>query len=103
MMLQALLTLLLQFAFFSLSAAAPVTTQDNAVGYGTGGGVIGFVVLVLDIIAFMEVLKSNRPVPNKVLWCLLIFLFPVFGVIIYYFFSSRAEHNSSGGYEAIGG
>jgi hypothetical protein len=51
-MLQTLFTLLLQFALFSLTSAAPVTTQDNAIGYGTGGGVIGFIVLVLDIIAF---------------------------------------------------
>jgi hypothetical protein len=100
MMLQALLSLLLQFAFFSLTSAAPVHTESNAIGYGTGGGVIGFVVLVLDIIAFVEVLKSGRPVPNKVLWCLLIFLFPVVGVIIYYFFSNRQAQ--SGGYETIG-
>lgn len=49
----------------------------------------------------VEVLKSSRPVPNKVLWCLLIFLFPIVGMLVYYFFSNRAEHNRGGGYEAI--
>ncbi|KAF2745452.1 hypothetical protein M011DRAFT_488061 [Sporormia fimetaria CBS 119925] len=102
MMLQSFIGLLLQFLFFSLASAAPVTTQgNNTVGYGAGGGVVGFVVLVLDIIVFIEVLKSNRPVANKVLWCLLVFFFPIVGILIYFFFSNRAQHNSSG-YEAIG-
>lgn len=37
---------------------------------------------------------------NKVIWCLVVFLFPVVGMIIYYLFSDRASHNA-GGYEAI--
>lgn len=51
MFLQVILSLLLQFSLFSLAAAAPVHTQD-AVGYGAGGGVLGFVVLILDIICW---------------------------------------------------
>ena len=39
---------------------------------------------------------------RKLIWCLVVFLFPVVGMIVYYFFSNRAAHNS-GGYEAIGG
>lgn len=54
-----------------------------------------------DDVSLVEVLKSNRPVPNKVLWCLLVFFFPIVGMLIYYFFSNRAEHNRGGGYEAI--
>lgn len=49
----------------------------------------------------VEVLRSSRPVPHKVLWCLLVFLFPIGGIIVYWLFSDRASHNSGGGYEAI--
>ena len=48
--------------------------------------------------AAVEIFKSNRPVPNKVLWALVVFLFPVVGMIIYYLFSNRQAHNT---YEPI--
>jgi hypothetical protein len=50
-----LISLLLQASFFSLAAASEVITatgHGNAWKYGSGGGVIGFVVLILDIIVF---------------------------------------------------
>ncbi|KAK3314635.1 hypothetical protein B0H66DRAFT_605583 [Apodospora peruviana] len=98
--------------FFSLLVqvcfGAPVdetvvaTAGGNAWQYGTGGGIIGLAVLILDVIFFLEILKSNRPPSHKLLWSLLIFLFPIFGMIIYWLFSNRAAHNSgSGGYEAL--
>jgi hypothetical protein len=49
----------------------------------------------------VEVLQSNRDVPHKVLWALLVFIFPIGGMIIYWLFSNRAAHNR-GGYEVIG-
>ncbi|KAF2002321.1 hypothetical protein P154DRAFT_533218 [Amniculicola lignicola CBS 123094] len=103
MMLQALVGLLLQLSFFSLVSASPVSISSNNVGGGVGGGIVGFIVLVLDIIVWIEVLQSNRPVANKVLWCLLVFLFPIVGMIVYYLFSNREQHNTRGGYEAIPG
>lgn len=48
----------------------------------------------------VELLKSGRPVLNKVLWSLLIFLFPIGGLIIYYLFADRSA--ASGGYEPVG-
>jgi hypothetical protein len=46
------LAVVLQFAFFSLAMAAPMETAQhgNTWQYGTGGGVIGFIVLILDIL-----------------------------------------------------
>ncbi|WYZ36097.1 hypothetical protein EsH8_X_000744 [Colletotrichum jinshuiense] len=100
--------LFLQLCFALLAAAAPVTDptigaagHGNTWQYGTGGGILGFIVLVLDIIVFMEVLKSDRPVSHKVLWCLVVFLFPLVGMIVYWLFSNRAAHNSRSGYEAV--
>ncbi|KAL0933583.1 uncharacterized protein CTRU02_210382 [Colletotrichum truncatum] len=100
--------LFFQLCFALLAAAAPVsdptlsaTGHGNTWQYGTGGGIIGFVVLVLDIIVFIEVLKSDRTVSHKVLWCLVVFLFPIIGMIIYWLFSNRAAHNSRSGYEPV--
>ncbi|WQF86820.1 Putative cardiolipin synthase [Colletotrichum destructivum] len=99
---------LLQLCFAMLAVAAPAsdptvaaTAYGNTWQYGTGGGILGFVVLVLDIIVFIEVLKSDRPVSHKVLWCLVVFLFPIVGMVIYWLFSNRAAHNSRAGYESI--
>jgi hypothetical protein len=50
-------------------------------------------------VAIVEVLPSSRPVSHKVLWCLLVFLFPIGGMIIYYLFSNRDAHRS--GYEVV--
>jgi hypothetical protein len=50
----------------------------------------------------VEVLKSNRPPSHKLLWCLIVFLFPILGLVVYWLFSNRESHNSgSGSYEAI--
>jgi len=103
-MLSSALTFLLQFSFLSLVLAEETLTtasHGNSWQYGAGGGVIGFIVLVLDIIVFIEVLKSNRPVTHKVLWCVVVFLFPILGLVIYWLFSNRAAHTGSGGYESI--
>jgi hypothetical protein len=47
------------------------------------------------------VIKSNRPPLHKLLWSLLVFFFPIGGLIIYWLFSNRAAHNSSTGYETL--
>ncbi|OHE99618.1 hypothetical protein CORC01_04976 [Colletotrichum orchidophilum] len=109
MMHNAVLTnFLLQLCLALLAVAAPASdpvvgaaAHGNTWQYGTGGGILGFIVLVLDIIVFLEVLKSDRPVSHKVLWCLVVFLFPIVGMIIYWLFSNRAAHNSRSGYEAV--
>lgn len=50
-MYQIVLSLLLQLALSSTALAAPVSVQlENAWQYGTGAGIVGFIVLVLDII-----------------------------------------------------
>ncbi|CAG8701240.1 25198_t:CDS:2 [Gigaspora margarita] len=47
------------------------------------GGILGLIILILDIIAIFEVLQSGRSMLSKLLWILLIFFFPVGGLIIY--------------------
>lgn len=59
-------------------AAAPLETQGhgNVVRYGTGGGVVGFLVLLVDVYIFLELFNSSRPVERKLLWAALVFFFP---------------------------
>ncbi|RMZ06440.1 hypothetical protein D0860_05557 [Hortaea werneckii] len=120
------LTLFLLLTLAMLTFAAPVandptfSAQSDAWQYGTGGGIVGFIVLVLDVIVWMEVLQSNRPVSHKVLWCVLVFIckatttfddyvpvadhvaVPIVGIIIYWLFSNREAHKPNAGYEPIG-
>ncbi|KAI1368964.1 hypothetical protein F5Y08DRAFT_294300 [Xylaria arbuscula] len=93
--------ILLQLCLAAWAIAAPlaedaVTTATTKTPwqYGAGGGIVGFIVLILDIIVFVEVLKSNRPASNKLLWCLIVFLFPIVGMLIYFLFSNRKAHNT---------
>lgn len=54
-----------------------------------------------DLTSAVEVIQSTRPISHKLLWSLLVFLFPIGGIIIYWLFSNRASHKPSGGYEPI--
>ncbi|AKJ98399.1 MULTISPECIES: PLDc N-terminal domain-containing protein [Pseudomonas] len=49
----------------------------------TFNGLIGLIILALDIWAIINVLKSGAEVGMKVLWVLLILLLPVLGLIIW--------------------
>jgi hypothetical protein len=51
------LTLLFQLSLFSLALAEETlvaTNHGNTWQYGAGGGVLGFIVLILDIIVFSK-------------------------------------------------
>ncbi|KAI1150436.1 hypothetical protein F4825DRAFT_426553 [Nemania diffusa] len=98
-MLHNIFHLLLQLCLAATVFAAPmadgtITTDSTPWQYGAGGGVVGFIVLVLDLIVFIEVLKSNRPATDKLIWCLVVFLFPIVGMVVYFLFSNRKAHNT---------
>lgn len=48
------------------------------------GGIIGFIILVLDIWAIVRLLGSSAPVGAKILWSLLIIFLPLIGLVIWY-------------------
>lgn len=52
-------------------------------------GICGLIILILDIVAIVEVVNSNRSTGDKVLWCLLIFFLPVLGLLLYYFVGKK--------------
>jgi len=49
-------------------------------------GLLGLIVLILDIWAIVEVAKSKKSTGGKLLWILLIVFFPVGGLILYWIF-----------------
>lgn len=52
-------------------------------------GIIGLVVLILDIIALVDVIKSSMQPVQKLIWALVIILFPVVGMIVYFLVGKR--------------
>jgi len=49
----------------------------------TFNGLIGLIILALDIWAIINVLKSSAEVGMKIIWVLLILFLPVLGLIIW--------------------
>lgn len=49
----------------------------------TSVGIVGFLILVLDVYAVVKVLGSTASAGAKTLWILLIFFLPVVGLILW--------------------
>lgn len=47
-------------------------------------GLLGLVVLVLDIVAIVDIVKSAMDSGKKVLWILLVVLLPLIGMVLYF-------------------
>ncbi|CAF1379225.1 unnamed protein product [Adineta steineri] len=71
------------FLFIQLVLGAHV--DDNRIIIGSSvGGVLGLIILILDLIAIFELLKSGgRGVCSKLIWILIIIFFPIGGLILY--------------------
>jgi len=52
-------------------------------------GIIGVLVLVLDIIAIVDALKSSMDTGKKALWIILILILPVIGMALYFSISKK--------------
>lgn len=48
------------------------------------GTLLGLVVLVLDVLAIVDCIKTIKDTGKKVLWIVLILILPVVGLILYY-------------------
>jgi hypothetical protein len=47
-------------------------------------GFVGLFILVADIFAIVNIVKSPAPTGEKALWCLLILILPVLGLLIWF-------------------
>jgi len=54
-------------------------------------GILGLLILVLDIWAIINTLGASTSTGSKVLWILLILLLPVIGVILWFFMGPRSS------------
>ena len=57
----------------------------------TFNGLIGLIILALDIWTIINVIKSNAETGIKILWILLIVLLPVIGLIIWALMGPRGN------------
>ncbi len=53
------------------------------------GGMLGLIVLFLDIIAIVDALKSSMDTGKKALWIILILLLPVVGMALYFLIGKK--------------
>ena len=53
------------------------------------GGILGLIVLVLDIIAIVDVLKSSMDTGKKALWIILVLILPVIGMVLYFLIGKK--------------
>ena len=53
------------------------------------GGALGLLILVLDIIAIVDVLKSSMDTGKKALWFILILILPVVGMVLYFLIGKK--------------
>lgn len=50
---------------------------------------IALVILVLDIVAIVDIIKSSVPTGKKVLWTILVLVFPFLGMILYFLLGKK--------------
>ncbi|HMB59881.1 MAG TPA: PLDc N-terminal domain-containing protein [Xanthomonadales bacterium] len=56
---------------------------------GTGSGIIGLIILILDIWAIVKVIGSSATTGMKVVWVLVILILPVLGLILWFLFGPK--------------
>ena len=49
-------------------------------------GIVGLIILVLDILAIVEIFKSGKSITEKLLWSIFILVAPLLGLIVYWLF-----------------
>lgn len=54
-------------------------------------GIVGLLILILDIWAIINIVTSKRSVAAKVLWTLLVIILPIIGFIIWLIVGPRAK------------
>jgi hypothetical protein len=52
-------------------------------------GLLSLVILVLDIVAIIDVIRSSMDTGKKILWIILIIVLPIIGLILYFFIGRK--------------
>lgn len=61
----------------------------EGLGNPFGYGFCGLLLLVLDVLAIVEIINSTRSSGDKLLWSLVIIVFPFVGLLAYYVFGRK--------------
>lgn len=74
--------------FFAFGGCHVGSNMGHMITRGPGG-LCGLLILIADIYAIVQIAQSNEEGLAKVLWALLVFFFPVGGLLIWYFFGPK--------------
>lgn len=55
----------------------------------TFGGLLGLIILILDIYAIIKVVQSSASVGMKALWIVIILFLPIIGLILWWFLGPK--------------
>ena len=55
------------------------------------GGIVGLIILALDIWAIVTIIQGGGPTDRKVLWIILILILPVVGLILWLLLARRVR------------
>jgi hypothetical protein len=53
------------------------------------GGIFGLIVLIADVWAIVNIFQSGADTGSKVLWIVVVFLLPLLGFVLWYFFGPK--------------
>ena len=81
-----LLTGLLAAATALLFSGCMESNLIDSLANGWSLGICGTIIVVLDILAILEIVGSNKTFGSKAAWTLVIIFFPFFGLLFYWFF-----------------
>ncbi len=59
--------------------------------YQSSHGILGMIVLVLDVIAIVSLLMGRSSVGHRLLWILLVLFLPFIGMLLYFLFGRSAS------------
>jgi Phospholipase_D-nuclease N-terminal len=75
----------------SLQESKEMLLFANLIEFNLPNSLFGLVVLVLDIVAIVSLLSGTGSVSHKVLWIVLILIFPCLGVGLYFLFGRSPQ------------
>lgn len=49
------------------------------------GRLLGLIILIIDVLAVIDIVKSNKDTEKKILWIIAVVFLPILGPVLYYF------------------
>lgn len=55
------------------------------------GRIIGFLIVIIDVLAIVDILKGNKDTEKKLLWVIAVIFLPLLGPFLYYFIGRKGN------------